>query len=134
MMRESCFNCPYRTVSRYSDIVIGDFWGIENIEPTLDVKKGASVVIANTSRGETFLADCNLTIKEINRNSALKVIKGYIDKTSNETKSMEIERMKQFEKDYKSYSFVEMYKTMYPLVTPMWKIISSVLFHLHLKK
>ena len=109
MMRESCFNCPYRTVSRYSDIVIGDFWGIENIEPTLDVKKGASVVIANTSRGETFLADCNLTIKEINRNSALKVIKGYIDKTSNETKSMEIERMKQFEKDYKSYSFVEMY-------------------------
>lgn len=134
MMRESCFNCPYRTVSRYSDIVIGDFWGIENIEPTLDVKKGVSVVIANTSRGETFLADCNLTIKEINRNSALKVIKGYIDKTSNETKSMEIERMKQFEKDYKSYSFVEMYKTMYPLVTPMQKIISSILFHLHLKK
>lgn len=134
MMRESCFNCPYRTVSRYSDIVIGDFWGIENIEPTLDVKKGASVVIANTSRGETFLADCNLTIKEINKNSALKVIKGYIDKTSNETKSMEIERMKQFEKDYKSYSFVEMYKTMYPLETPLQKIISSILFHLHLKK
>lgn len=134
MMRESCFNCPYRTISRYSDIVIGDFWGIENIEPTLDVKKGASVVIANSSRGETFLADCNLTIKEINRNSALRVIKGYIDKTSNETKSMEIERMKQFEKDYKSYSFVEMYKTMYPLVTPMQKIISSILFHLHLKK
>lgn len=51
-------------------------------------------MIANTSRGETFLADCNLTIKEINKNSALKVIKGYIDKTSNETKSMEIERMK----------------------------------------
>lgn len=79
MMRESCFYCPYRTISRYSDIVIGDFWGIENIEPTLDVKKGASVVIANSSRGETFLADCNLTIKEINRNSALRVIKGYID-------------------------------------------------------
>lgn len=43
---------------------------------------------------------------------------------SNETKSMEIERMKQFEKDYKSYSFVEMYKTMYPLETPLQKIIS----------
>ena len=91
-------------------------------------------MIANTSRGEKFLVDCNLTIKEINGNSVLKVIKGYIDKTSNETKSMEIERMKQFEKDYKSYSFVEMYKTMYPLVTPMQKIISSILFHLHLKK
>lgn len=71
---------------------------------------------------------------KINKNSALKVIKGYIDKTSNETKSMEIERMKQFEKDYKSYSFVEMYKTMYPLETPLQKIISSILFHLHLKK
>ena len=38
MMRESCFRCPYRTISRYSDIVIGDFWGIESIEPNLDVE------------------------------------------------------------------------------------------------
>ena len=45
MMRESCFRCKYRIKERYSDIIIGDFWGIENIAPELDVKKGASVLI-----------------------------------------------------------------------------------------
>lgn len=134
MMRESCFRCPYRTISRYSDIVIGDFWGIESIEPNLDVEKGASVVIANTHIADIFLADCNLTMKEIEELTALKVLKGYVDRTSEEQKNIEIERMHQFENDYFAHSFQEMYKKLYPLTTPIQKITNSLLFHLHLKK
>lgn len=133
MLRESCFKCPYRTVSRYSDIIIGDFWGIESIEPTLEVKTGASVVITNTLAGELFFANCQLTKKKIESSSALKVIKGFVDNTTQERKQMEIEKMHQFEKDYASHSFEEMYTKLYPLITPMQKLLNSVLYHLHIK-
>lgn len=98
MMRESCFRCPYRTATRYSDIVIGDFWGIESIRPSLDVKNGASVVVTNTLKGDTFLGECDLKVTETEETATLKVIKGYLDNTSEERKKMEIERMHQFEK------------------------------------
>ena len=133
MLRESCFRCQYRTVNRYSDIIIGDFWGIENIDPSLDVKAGASVVITNSLAGELFLADCRITKKEIEASSVLKVIKGFVDKTTEECKVMEIDRMHKFEADYTTHSFDAMCKKIYPCITPMRKLLNSVLYHLHLK-
>ena len=41
--------------------------------------------------------------------------------------------MHQFEKDYASHSFEEMYTKLYPLITPMQKLLNSVLYHLHIK-
>lgn len=134
MLRESCLRCQYRTVNRYSDIIIGDFWGIETIEPSLDVKAGASVVITNTPTGESFFVECQMTKKEIESSSALKVIKGFVDKTSEEHKMKEIDRMHKFEEDYASHSFDAMYKQLYPRITPMQKLLNSVLYYLHLKK
>ncbi len=134
MLRESCFRCQYRTVNRYSDIIIGDFWGIENIEPSLDVRGGVSVVITNSPAGESFFADCHTTKKKIEASSALKVIKGFVDKTTEERTVMEIDRMHKFEADYITHSFDVMYKELYPLITPTQKLLNSVLYHLHLKK
>ena len=134
MLRESCFRCQYRTINRYSDIIIGDFWGIETIEPSLDVKGGASVVITNTPTGESFFVECQMARKEIEASSTLKVVKGFVDKTTEEHKTKEIDRMHKFEGDYASHSFDAMYKELYPRITPMQKLLNSVLYHLHLKK
>ena len=134
MMRESCFRCKYRTASRYSDIVVGDFWGIERIEPMLDVKAGASAVIINSLAAESFFKGCNIIKKEIEEVVALKALKGFIDTIPEQHKLLEIERMHKFEDDYFSHSFAEMYLFLYPRTTTIQKIIYSILFHLHLKK
>jgi coenzyme F420-reducing hydrogenase beta subunit len=52
-MRQSCHSCPYRKVPHVSDITLGDFWGIEKINPAMDDNKGLSAVICNTQKGIT---------------------------------------------------------------------------------
>lgn len=49
--RPSCFNCNYRCLPRKADITVGDFWGIEGIEPE-NLKNGISVVILSSEKGE----------------------------------------------------------------------------------
>ena len=51
-MRECCHACPYRKIPHVSDITLGDFWGIENVNPSFDDNKGLSAVILNTTKGE----------------------------------------------------------------------------------
>ena len=50
-LRPSCFECPSKCGKSYSDITLGDFWGIENIYPMIDDNKGISLVMLNTDRG-----------------------------------------------------------------------------------
>ena len=51
-LRESCYNCQMRINNKNSaDIIIGDYWGIENIMPEIDDNKGISAVIINTEKG-----------------------------------------------------------------------------------
>ena len=59
---------------------------------------------------------------------------GGVDKTTEERKVMEIERMHKFEADYATHTFDIMYKDLYPHITLMQKLLNSVLYHLHLKK
>ena len=52
-LRESCYNCEMRFHKKNSaDLMIGDFWGIENVFPEMDDDKGISALIVNTEKGE----------------------------------------------------------------------------------
>ena len=61
--RENCYSCPYAGEHRTADLTIGDFWGIEVVQPellkenggTLDEARGISCVIINTDKGREFL-------------------------------------------------------------------------------
>lgn len=64
--RPSCSKCIFANSKRISDITIADCWGIEKINPKLDVHKGVSLLIFNTNRGYKILNSIN---KEINMNS-----------------------------------------------------------------
>jgi len=134
MMRESCFRCEYRKKERYSDLVIGDFWGIENIAPELDVKKGASVLIVNSEKAMQFISQANLNLTAIASEKAQSVMKGFEDRMPEEQKLVQIARMKQFERDYQNYSFEEMATKRYPRITKWNKVLKSVLYHLHIIK
>lgn len=51
----SCYSCPYASMTRISDITIGDFWGIEKYNKDAANEKGTSVIITNTVKGKQLL-------------------------------------------------------------------------------
>ena len=52
--RESCYECRFASSPRPSDITLGDFWGIEKEIPSLNSKRGVSLVRANTELGKKY--------------------------------------------------------------------------------
>lgn len=52
--RPSCFECPFKNVPQPSDITIGDFWGIEKIDPSFDSPKGVSKIVVNSAKGARY--------------------------------------------------------------------------------
>ncbi len=55
-LRDSCYSCPFKRRSG-SDLVLGDFWGVEKALPDLDARNGVSAVVANTEKGKKLLAE-----------------------------------------------------------------------------
>ncbi len=51
-LRPSCYTCKWATTKRTADITLGDFWGIEKYNSSLNAKTGISQVLLNTTRGE----------------------------------------------------------------------------------
>ena len=51
-LRESCYNCNFKLGNKYSDITLGDFWGIKNHYPEMYNKDGVSAIIINTNLGD----------------------------------------------------------------------------------
>lgn len=49
--RKSCTVCKFANPLRYADITIADCWGIEKINPNIDVHQGESMVVVNTKKG-----------------------------------------------------------------------------------
>lgn len=49
-LRESCYNCHFKGISRISDFTIGDFWGIESYDENLINDYGVSIIIAHNEK------------------------------------------------------------------------------------
>lgn len=61
-VRPSCFACPAKINHSQSDVLIADFWGIDQIQPEIDDNKGCSLVMVNNSEILPLLhyLDCQL--------------------------------------------------------------------------
>ncbi len=56
--RPSCYKCRFAGEKRYSDFTIGDFWGIETVDPTVkDDDTGISLLDVNTPKGEKLFEE-----------------------------------------------------------------------------
>ena len=51
-LRPSCYECKYKGTERFSDVTVGDFWGIAKKDSTLDDDHGTSLVMINTEKGQ----------------------------------------------------------------------------------
>ena len=54
-LRESCYQCHFKTKRHNSDLTIGDLWGIDEIEPKLNDNAGTSVVFIQSSKGKKII-------------------------------------------------------------------------------
>lgn len=62
-LRESCYNCNFKLGNKYSDITLGDFWGIKKFYPEMYDKKGVSAIIFNTKNGQEIFDGIKNEIK-----------------------------------------------------------------------
>lgn len=53
-MKDSCEACVYSSSDRPSDITLGDFWGIDFCDKSLNDNKGLSFTLLNTLKGKEF--------------------------------------------------------------------------------
>lgn len=54
LTRPSCYECPFKGFPQMADITLGDFWGIEKLDKTMDQDKGTSLVMVNTNKGKVL--------------------------------------------------------------------------------
>lgn len=52
----ACYSCPYTTPDRVSDVTLGDFHGIEEVDPEFAENK-ASLIIPHTEKGEALVTE-----------------------------------------------------------------------------
>lgn len=87
--RKSCSHCNFKNNERYSDLTLGDFWGIWDLDPKMDDNKGTSLVILNTDRGKRLFEKVlkDLIVKEMLFAQACKYNSSILDSsTENENK------------------------------------------------
>lgn len=63
--RPSCYDCVFKGFPRIADITLADFWGIEDVEPSMDKNLGTSLVMLNSRKGADFFRKVESRIRAI---------------------------------------------------------------------
>ena len=64
-IRPSCFSCPAKGGRSNSDLTLGDFWGVECIQPDMDDNLGTSIVVVHTDKALQLIDSLNIVYKKI---------------------------------------------------------------------
>ena len=69
----ACYNCKNKGENRKSDLTLGDFWGIDNLDKDFYDNLGVSLVITNTQKGELLFhnAKKKMEYRKYNKAEAL---------------------------------------------------------------
>lgn len=62
-LRESCYSCRFKTVSRLADITLADYWGVEKYNPEMMDKDGTSAVLIQSQKGQRYFDTLKEQIK-----------------------------------------------------------------------
>lgn len=78
-LRPSCYACATKIKNSQSDIVIADFWGIDQVQPEIDDNKGCSLVIVNNSEVLPLLYRLDCQLYQQNFDSAIKYNRAVVE-------------------------------------------------------
>ena len=120
VIRPSCYECVCKQIKK-SDITLGDFWGIETLDPSMTDNKGTSVVFVRTDKGEVLFDSLKekMVWKEVSYENGVKQ-----NPSEYQSSSRPIDREKFFE-DMEKMNFDELYKKYYPKLPLRQKIIGK---------
>lgn len=111
-IRPSCYKCKYKTLPRYSDITLGDFWGIEKIKKDLDQDKGTSIFMINTKKGINRFNDIKerliyekMEVKDIYLGNSALTVSAFLSKKN-------AKKRKKFFLEYKNRDFIELVESL----------------------
>lgn len=73
-INDSCFHCQFNGLPRIADITIGDFWGVDEYDKTLNDNKGLSLILINSEKGKCLFnkIDKDCLLREIPLDYAIK--------------------------------------------------------------
>ncbi len=90
ILRESCSDCCFKGFSRASDITLGDFWGIWDIDSEMDDNKGTSLILIHSIKGNRMLETIaeNIKMRRVTLDQAASqnpsLLKSSVHKTNRE--------------------------------------------------
>ena len=66
-LRPSCYECRFKGKERETDITLGDYWGVWEVQPEIDDNKGTSIVMLHSEKGKQLFESISsqITKKEI---------------------------------------------------------------------
>ena len=76
-LRPSCYSCFAKNGSSGSDIIIGDYWTIDQVEPEMFDDKGTSVVLLNTTKAINYFPFGSVKQKETTLDKELSYNGGF---------------------------------------------------------
>lgn len=117
-LRESCYNCNFKLGNKYSDITLGDYWGVQNYYPDMYSKEGVSAIVINTNKGEEIFNN----IKELLKYKECKLEEIVEGNHSLEKSVPRTEKRDEFYKDIDNLSIKEL-KEKYIIKIPIYKKI-----------
>lgn len=83
--RLCCYSCQYAKDSRVGDITLADFWQVMRINADWDDRKGTSLVLINSPKGEKYFEDVRLNMK-LCESAPIEIAKKYNGQLNNPQK------------------------------------------------
>lgn len=115
-LNKPCYNCEFRTLPRFADITLGDFWRVP-----IEVKNsdGTSVVTINSKKGKKIFEKIknNIEVKKVDLQMALNGNPCLHNYKINDSKRSG------FYKDFSNLTFEELHKKHFPFPNPIVNFI-----------
>lgn len=125
-LRPSCYDCQFKGIERLTDITLGDYWGVWDLQPEMDDNKGTSLVMIHSDKGKTLFFNVkeNMVYQEVHLRTAIEYNRSIVDSTKYTSK-----RELFFKRLYKGEEFCKIIDDMtgYTLKKRMFNKIKSLL-------
>lgn len=122
---EACFSCKFRGFPRVADITLADFWGIENVDKSMDQDLGTSLIMINSEKGKAYyesLGDAIVSKEFTLRDAEPGNQAMYYD--TKKVVNMEIRN--KFYEDLDKYPFAVIANRYFPMPTLKRKVVNKL--------
>ena len=122
---EACFSCKFRGFPRVADITLADFWGIENVDKSMDQDLGTSLIIINSEKGKAYYDSLGDTI--VSKEFALKDAEPGNPAMYYDTKKVvDWDTRNKFYEDLDKYPFDVVASKYFPMPTLKRKVVNKL--------